>query len=255
MIRIFQIAAGIGALILTVGMFFQQQWALDLWPWRGTYDKLSPLSSVFVASIYAAIAAPVLWLGIRGEQQGGVGGAMNIVATFGGSGVFMLSGANGDARLQTIGAVFVAGALLVGLLGVYWVRRPLGPLTGRTPPLVRWSFAGFVVLLLLFGTLMVTDSAQVFPWRLTHEMSVVYGWAFIGAAFYFGYGVLRPFVWNMRGQLLAFLAYDLILIGPYLRHLGQVEPGLMLNLLVYIAVLLYSGGLAVWGLFLRREVS
>jgi hypothetical protein len=83
-------------------------------------------------------------------------------------------------------------------------------------------------------------------------MSVMYGWMFLGAACYFAYGVLRPYVWNMTGQLLGFLAYDLVLIGPFVRHLWQVEPAMLPNLLVYIAVLLYSGGLAVWALFFRR---
>ena len=250
-IRGFQIASGVLSLVLAFGMLTRQPWALDLWPWKGVYDQLSPLSSVFVASIYAAIAAPVLWLGFSGEQQGGVGGAMNIVATFGGSGAFMLANAGADARLQGVGAVFVTGAVLVGLLGAYWLRQPLSARTAPTPPLLRWSFVGFVVLLALFGTLMVTNSAQIFPWRLTREMSVVYGWAFVGAAFYFGYGVLRPYAWNAIGQLWAFLAYDLVLIVPYVLHLGSVEPELLPNLLVYIAVLVYSGALALWYLFVR----
>lgn len=250
-IRAFQITSGVLSLVLVFGMLTRQPWALGLWPWQGMYDQLSPLSSVFVASIYAAIAAPVLWLGISGEQQGGVGGAMNIVATFGGSGAFMLANAGADTRLQSVGAVFIGGAVLVGLLGVYWLRQPLSARTAPTPAVVRWSFVGFVVLLVLFGTLMVTNSAQVFPWRLTREMSVVYGWAFIGAAFYFGYGVLRPYAWNAIGQLWAFLAYDLVLIVPYVLHLGSVEPALLPNLVVYIAVLVYSGALSIWYLFVR----
>jgi hypothetical protein len=58
--------------------------------------------------------------------------------------------------------------------------------------------------------------------------------------------VIRPVWGNASGQLLAFLAYDLVLIGPYVAHWSAVSPTMRLSLGLYIAVLVYSGGLAIF---------
>ena len=57
-------------------------------------------------------------------------------------------------------------------------------------------------------------------------------------------------VWNnAKGQLLSFLAYDLVLIGPFLALFGTVKSEFELSLVAYVAVLIYSGALAVYYLF------
>ncbi|MEA3155438.1 MAG: hypothetical protein QOK44_3027, partial [Betaproteobacteria bacterium] len=54
-------------------------------------------------------------------------------------------------------------------------------------------------------------------------------------------------------QLLGFLAYDLVLIVPFIQHFKTVRPDLWINLVIYVAVIAYSGGLAMYYLFLKRE--
>jgi hypothetical protein len=63
---------------------------------------------------------------------------------------------------------------------------------------------------------------------------------------------LRPSWPFSRAQLWSFLAYDLVLIGPLVAHIRAVPPELLSNLLIYIAILVYSGGLAIYYLFLNR---
>jgi hypothetical protein len=79
---------------------------------------------------------------------------------------------------------------------------------------------------------------------------VVFGCIFLGDAFYFIYALLRPRWGNAFGQLLSFLAYDLVLIVPFVQLLDTVKPGHMTGLIVYIVVLVYSGGLAIYYLFI-----
>jgi len=93
--------------------------------------------------------------------------------------------------------------------------------------------------------------APIFPWALNPDSSVLFGCIFIGDAFYFLHGLLYPRWHNARGQLLSFLAYDLVLIGPFLYE--TVEPDFFLNLVVYITVLVYSGLIAVYFLFVNRQ--
>jgi hypothetical protein len=51
--------------------------------------------------------------------------------------------------------------------------------------------------------------------------------------------------------LLGFLAYDLVLIGPFLQHFSTVRPEMRLSLVLYTAVVVYSGLLAIYFLFLH----
>jgi hypothetical protein len=88
---------------------------------------------------------------------------------------------------------------------------------------------------------------------LNPDTSILFGCIFVGDAFYFLYGLIRPRWQNAFGQLLSFLAYDLILIGPFLALSKTVDSKHSLNLIVYIAVLLYSGALAVYYLFFHPK--
>jgi K+-sensing histidine kinase KdpD len=117
---------------------------------------------------------------------------------------------------------------------------------------VRISFWIFSVTLLLAGGALILR-LPVFPWTLNPDSSVIFGCIFLGDAFYFLYGLLRPRWHNAFGQLLSFLAYDLVLIVPFVALVKTVKPELLLNLVVYIAVLLYSGALAVYYLFINSR--
>jgi len=92
---------------------------------------------------------------------------------------------------------------------------------------------------------------QIFPWPLKPGSLASYGWIFLGAATYFFYPVVQPTWHNARAQLWGFLAYDLVLIVPYLEHFKKVVPALRPNLIVYVAVLLYSAALAIYYLFIN----
>jgi hypothetical protein len=91
------------------------------------------------------------------------------------------------------------------------------------------------------------------PWAITPELSVVMGWMFVGAAAYFVYGLLRPSWANAAGQLAGFLAYDLVLIVPFLTRLPTVSPEHRLGLIVYTLVVSYSGLLAAYYLFVDKQ--
>jgi hypothetical protein len=52
---------------------------------------------------------------------------------------------------------------------------------------------------------------------------------------------------------MGFLAYDVVLIVPFMQHFQTVRPDLWTNLVAYVAVLVYSAALAAYYLFVRRE--
>lgn len=115
-----------------------------------------------------------------------------------------------------------------------------------TPRLVSVSYGLFAAILVLIGVALILKTPNIMPWPLKPETSAVFGWIFLGDAFYFLYGLLRPSWQYARAQLWSFLAYDLVLNSSGLTLLRWARNGPMINLLVYLVVLVYSGGLAIY---------
>lgn len=58
---------------------------------------------------------------------------------------------------------------------------------------------------------------------------------------------------NASGQLAGFLAYDIVLLPPFLTRLPSVAPEYRVSLIIYTAVLVYSALIAGYYLFLHPE--
>lgn len=229
---------------------FYQQWsfAVNLWPFEGT----TPLTFIFIASIFAAAAAPTLWAAVT-ENYGALAGigldylGILLPVTI----ISFQSAADGNTNMISYGILCLIGALFgIGLLR-WSLRFPLDrslPLPG----LVRGAFVFFIIALAIVSSLLITKSPNVIPWAITPTLSLVIGWMFVGAAVYFIYGLLRPSWLNGAGQLLGFLFYDLVLIVPFATRLSAVSDENRLGLYVYTAVVTFSGLLAIYFLFINR---
>ncbi|GAB4152884.1 MAG: hypothetical protein Fur0021_18040 [Candidatus Promineifilaceae bacterium] len=230
-------------LFLAVAFFRQMPFAVNLWPFPGT----TPLTFIFISSIFAAAAA-------ASENYGALAGIgldyLGILAP-----VFILSfqlGArSGSPQMTAYGVACVFGAFFgLGLL-LWSIRFPLHnalPLPG----FVRWSFVIFIIALLIVSTRLILQAPNAIPWTITPELSVVIGWMFFGAALYFAYGLLRPGWANAAGQLIGFLAYDLVLIVPFLMRLPTTPSEHRIGLIIYTTVVAYSGLLALYYLFIHK---
>ena len=102
-----------------VAFFLQLPFAVNLWPFPGT----TPLTFIFISSIFAAAAAPTFWAAVT-ENYGvlaGIGldyiGILLPVAVFS----FQL-GAAGDSAMTIYGVVCLLGTLF-GLALFLWSRR------------------------------------------------------------------------------------------------------------------------------------
>jgi hypothetical protein len=242
------IGTGFVALVLAAGFFLQLPWATGAWPWPA-----GRLAHIFLASILAAAALPVLWIGISGELAAAAGGALNLSVAYAGV-AFHALGQGGSADASAAGRFgLVCAVVSVVCAGLFlWSRRL--PFQDRrpVPGYIRLSFVLFAVILVSVGAKMVWQGAQLFPWPLTEAHTAVYGWIFLGAACYFLYSIAIPVAGTTTGQLLGFLAYDLVLIVPFAQHFDKVTPALRINLWVYLAVLVFSALLALHALGLHR---
>jgi len=246
-IRILTFIGGLVILALAFGFIFRVPLALRLWPWEdGRYSYL------FVGSILAAASAAALWIGWTGELGVLPAGSLNIFVIALTTGLYFFKLASrGRSDMLIFGIASILMALMSGA-AFLWSRRL--PLTDHrpTPKLVRVSF-GIFIASLFFAAGALILRLPVFPWELNPDSSVVFGCIFLGDAFYFIYGLFRPRWGNAFGQLLSFLAYDLVLIVPFVLLLNTVKPGHMINLVVYILVMIYSGGLAAYYLLIHPQ--
>jgi len=235
-------------LLLAIAFFLQLPFAVSLWPFPGT----TSLTFIFISSLLAAAATSTLWA-TASENYGALAGiGLDYVLIFTPLSLFSFQlGANSNSPLTVFGIVCVLAALLgLGLL-LWSIRIPLDR-THPMPSLVRWSFVIFIIALLAVSLPLIFKIPNVIPWKITPELSVMIGWVFFGAASYFVYGLLRPSWLNAAGQLAGFLVYDLVLIGPFLVRLPTTAAEFRLSLLVYTAILLYNGLLAIYYLFIHK---
>ncbi|MBI5565151.1 MAG: hypothetical protein HY870_09655 [Chloroflexi bacterium] len=235
--------------LFAIAFFVQWPFAVNLWPFPGT----TPLTFIFISSIFAAAAASTLWAAAT-ENYGALAGiGLEYVMILLPVSVlsFQLGAGSGNPQLTGYGIACVFGALFgLGLL-VWSIRIPID----RTRPLprpVRWSFVVFIAALLIVSTRLLLKTPNTIPWTITPDLSVVIGAMFLGAALYFIYALIRPGWLNAAGQLAGFLAYDAVLIVPFLTRLPTVSPENQVGLTIYTGVVIYSGLLAIYYLFIHR---
>jgi hypothetical protein len=233
--------------VLVTGFLAQAPWATGLWPWPA-----KPLSYIFIASILAAIAVPILWIVLTGEAAAIRAGALDLTVMYGGMFIYVLTliGKPHEPRLWPYALAF--GLAAAGSAGAFLFARHIPWADPRSmPEPVRLSFGAFAVVLVAAGGALLFH-ASIFPWQLGRETSVMFGLIFLGAATYFSCGVLDPHWGNAVGQLAGFLAYDLVLIAPFLERFSTAHGGSLISLTIYVAFLIYSGALACCYLFASK---
>jgi len=94
---------------------------------------------------------------------------------------------------------------------------------------------------------------NVFAWTLNPVCSALVGSFFLGSSCYFLYGLFFPRWHTACGQLWSFLAYDIVLIVPYVLHFATVSSAQLPSLIINTFILLYSGVLAIYYLLIKKD--
>ena len=245
LLRGLMFVSGLIVVLFAFGFVFQHPFATSIWPWEdGRYSYL------FVGSILAAVSAAMLWIGWTGEFGALPAGALNIFIIALTSSIYFFKLASRGRTDLTLFGIFSALFAIASLVAFFWsVRIPLKE-TRPMPKPVKVSFWIFIASLFAAGGSLILG-APIFPWKLNPDSSVIFGCIFLGDAFYFLYGMFRPNWHNALGQLLSFLVYDLVLIFPFIGLISTVETERLVSLIIYIAVLIYSAGLAVYYLVIN----
>ena len=236
--------------VFAIGFFLQMPFAVNLWPFEGT----TPLTFIFVSSIFAAAAASTLWAAASKNHGAlaGIGFDYMMILTPMAILALKLGISSATAPMIVFGGASLLGALF-GILLVLWsIRIPIDN-SVPMPRLVRWSFAVFILALVVVSARLIMKVPNTIPWKITPDLSLVIGFIFLGAAVYFVYALVRPSWINSAGQLAGFLAYDVVLIVPFITRLPGVAPEHQVGLVLYTLVVSYSGLLAFYYLFIGKS--
>jgi hypothetical protein len=237
---------GIMQLVFAAGFFFQQAWATSLWPVPDTR-----LSFAFIAAILAGGGAPLIWIGISGKVSGLAGYGLSFGIMYGGMALaallFYLR--NGSTALAWFAIVM---GIAAGVCAFLFVRaRNYAPESQPTPLIVRLAFIAEVFVLAGAGILLLLKIPNTLPWNLSPESSVLYGWVFLGLAFYYLYAVVNPQWIHALGPLLGFLVYDLVLFLPLFARYGNLQPEHVFGQVAASAIIVFSAGLGIYFLFVN----
>jgi hypothetical protein len=146
MVRVILVVGGFAMLALSAIFCFDQELAKQLWMWED-----GPLSLYFVASMQAAIAAAMLWIGFSGELAALASGALNLIVMMAGCAFSLVFVANVLGEWSLF--FYAVGCALFALFNVWlfrWARRIPFRDNRPLPHLLRYSYWLFVVIL---GTL------------------------------------------------------------------------------------------------------
>ena len=250
-VRLLLIIAGILSVALAIGFFLQLPGALNIWPWG--YGRLS---NIFVSSILASMAAGMLWIGVSRRLAGAAGGFLHLATMLGGFAavLFPLARQRSDPGFMTymVGCA-VAAAVALGCHA--WARRKPVIDIRPLPSALRVWCGLYILILLTAGTAMLLRVRGIMPWPIEPETSVLYGWVFIAAAWSFAYPLLRPQAEHIHVGLLGFLAYDAVLLAPFIRHFDGVKPELFNSLMLYVVALTVSAGVSIYYLFFNQQTA
>jgi hypothetical protein len=237
---------GVAQLALAVGFFFSQPWATGLWPVPDT-----PLSYSFIAAILAGGAAPLIWIGLSDRAAALAGYGFSFFIMYAGMALAALWFFVRDRN-----PAFTWFSLLLGLLAIFcgslflrtrYTRSDRAP----TPRLVRMAFIAEVLVLAGVGILLLIKVPNTLPWNISPESSVLYGWVFLGLAFYYIYALVRPQWIHALGPLLGFLVYDIVLAYPLFAHYASLQPGQLLGQIAASFIIIVSAILGIYYLFVN----
>ena len=239
------ILVGVAALGIALAFARGVPEVVGFWPYSTTYG----LATIFIASMFTAIGAPIIWIGLSGDLAAIRPGAVNIIAVgvgLGGQATWKIAFEASSDKLMIFAIVVWVVVVAVGVM-VVLARTERWRDPRPTPWLVRIAFGIFTFVLLVAGGLLV-QRIQIFPWVLDRDSAFAFGIMFLGAAAYFVYGLVEPVWSNAKGQLIGFLAYDAVLLVPYLTLWPSTVGDQQRGLTVYLAALVISGVIAIWHL-------
>lgn len=235
-------------IVFLIGLFFLLFGALLLSGIQS--ETLSWPNSYLLGATLIAYAIATLWIGVMQAFRALVGAGLCGALTFGAIGLFLLRLSHENPETLQAGefslflAIFSLCFLLLGL-------KVTPKKADRLPLTTQWLFGLVLISALIEGLYLIVALPGHFPWTISAEFAVVYGWILIGSTLFFGWSLLQPTWENGYPLLYALLVYDALLIGPLLSFLRDPADVEINSLYLWFAIIF----LAVSGIWTLIELT
>lgn len=240
--RVLLALAGVVFTVIGIGLAFGQDWGTFIWPWPD-----GPLSYLVVASIVGPVGLASLYAAWIADFRAAIAGGIALVVCSAGVALILLSMGGFNPHAVGYGLVALGGFALI------WWSSLHAPKAGIAAPRgARLAMSLVALVLITVSYFLLTKFPTVFPWPIKPETSLLYGALFLGFFFSYAYALWNGRWGDARLLLIGLLAYDLILIGPFLQHFSKVPPAHYTSLVLYVAVLVITAPVAVYYLFFGR---
>jgi hypothetical protein len=249
------ILVGLVFTAFAVGFMARTPWTLKLVPLpSGTAYNNDTLGLMFIASMVVAWGVSSVYIGATGKLAPAVTSAINYILVFGGTGILYLQlyfqAANPSSLTPLLTTGFVS--VLVALLSIFllWALRNegVGDPT-QMPKALRIAIGVMTLFVGMTSVSLIVFKVNLLPWGGTTVFGVVYGWLFLGTGASLLYGLVRNKWEIVASQLLAFLAYDIVLIPPFIDFFSKVQADKLPGFIMYFGFVVGSGIIAVYYLF------
>lgn len=232
----------IRVLVILLGLFFLLLGMILLWGMPRF--PTSWLNAYLIGATLIAYAVPLLWIGVTETYKALLGGGLSIMISFGGMGIFLLRLSLKMSGVHQLGEFCLYLAVLAIWFFFLGLKIPKKK-SDRIPLTTQLLFAISMTVALLEGLYLIIPMPGHFPWLLTPELSVLYGWILIGSSLFFGWGLLQPIWENGYPLLYALLIYDALLIGPLLNLFKQPPQVAVVPIFLWFALIIV-GGSGIW---------
>ncbi len=210
------------------------------------------IDGYLLGATFTAYAIATLWIASTQTYKALLGAGIAATLTFGGSGLYLLQLSKKMPALQMEGEAILYLSVLS--LWLFFLGLKVSHRKPDSLPVSLQSLFGLVfTFALLEGLHLVLPSPAHFPWLLTPEFSVLYGWVLIGGSLFFGWALVQATWENAYPLLYGLVFYNALMIGPYF---GMLKEGSEISvnpfyLWLAIGATLITGGWSIFELIRR----
>jgi hypothetical protein len=248
------ILSGLAFTILAVGFIARIPWTVSLLPLHFDTTYNDTLGFMFIASMVSAWGVSSIYIGATGKIAPAFTTLINYILVFGGLGILylQLSLQNTNSVNQSALSVMGIFSILIALFSAYWLWLLRNTAVSNPIPMPKTLRRAIGVMTLFVGITsmsLIVFKYNILPWDGTTIFGIVYGWLFVGTGAALLYALVRNKWEIVAAQLLGFLAYDLVLIPPFIDFFSQVRPDKLPGLIMYFCFVVGSAILAIYYLF------
>ncbi len=204
------------------------------------------INGYLMGVLLTTYAIPTLWISVTKTYRVLAGGGLAALITFGGVSIYLLRLSLQMTGILELGEYCLSFAVLsLWFLFLGWKLPKRKSL--RLPFTTQLLFALILTTLIMKGIFLVIPLPGFFPWLLTPQLSVIYGWFLIGSCFFIAWSLFSPIWENAYPLLYAILVYDALMIGPYLSLLREPSEVAVIPFQLWLAIVFVVAS-GIWAL-------